>query len=192
MAIVTTTVVHNGPWRHPIFTAGSRRLYEPGFLAARLPWLRSILRRVNAGPLFIALGMLPLENELGTRQIAALAWMSQRRHGPLLLSEIFEERVAGMFAPGTMSSDLWRRELFRQVANRGEALDAARAVPARDARRDARGRRTRSRVNGGRGSARRYVLLDPGGAILDRRPHRRDARSDRASRSAREDLPCGR
>ncbi len=138
MTIVTTTVVQSGSWRHPIFTASSRRMYEPGFLAQRLPWLRSLLRRINAGPLFIALGMLPIENELGSREIGALAWSLQRRHGPLLLREIFDERIASQFAPETKTSDLWRSEWFarsRSVVKvaalrepyRRETLDETRA-----------------------------------------------------------------
>ena len=71
-AIVSTTTVQSGPWRHPIFTASSRRMYEPGFFADRLPWLRFLLRRVNAGQLFMALGMLPLENELGIARACGL------------------------------------------------------------------------------------------------------------------------
>ncbi len=112
MVIVSTTTVESGPWRHPVFTASSRRMYEPGFLATRLPWLQSLLRRVNAGPLFMALGMLPLENELGSRFVGAFAWAVQHRHGPLPLAEIFDERVAGRFPAATSSSDLWRREFF--------------------------------------------------------------------------------
>ena len=111
-AIVSTTTVESGPWRHPIFTASSRRMYEPGFLATRILWLRFLLRRVNAGQLFVALGMLPLENELGSRFISAFAWAVERRHGPLTLSDVFDERVAARFPPGTKTSDLWRGELF--------------------------------------------------------------------------------
>jgi MFS family permease len=111
-AIVSTTTVECGPWRHPVFTASSRRMYEPGFLAERLPWLSFLLRRVNAGQLFVWLGMLPLENELGARVISAFAFTVERRHGPLALSEIFDERVAAHFAAGTMTSDLWKREHF--------------------------------------------------------------------------------
>jgi MFS family permease len=111
-AIVSTTTVESGPWRHPIFTASSRRMYEPGFLATRITWLRSLLRRVNSGGLFVALGMLPLENELSSRAIAAFAWTVQRHHGPLLLDQVFDERVAGRFPPETKTSDLWRRDLF--------------------------------------------------------------------------------
>jgi MFS family permease len=72
MTIVSTAFVEFSWWRHPIFTACSRRMYEPGFLAPRLPWLRFLLQRVNAGPLFLALGLLPLDNEPDLREIAAL------------------------------------------------------------------------------------------------------------------------
>jgi MFS family permease len=112
MSIVTSTTVRDGSWRHPIFTASSRRMYEPGFFARRLPWLRWLLRRVNAGPLFVALGMLPIENELSSRAISAFAWSLQRRHGPLLVSEVFDERTAALFPAGSKTSELWRREFF--------------------------------------------------------------------------------
>jgi len=114
-AIVSTMTVECGPWRHPIFTASSRRMYEPGFLAERLPWLGVLLRRVNAGPLFVALGMLPLENELAARGMAAFAFAAQRRHGVLPLDEIFDERVASRFPPGTSSADLYKRDLFDEA-----------------------------------------------------------------------------
>ncbi len=117
-AIVTTTTVQSGSWRHPVFTASSRRMYEPGFLAERLPWLSWLLRRINAGSLFIALGMLPLENELGARQISAWAWSVQRRHGPLPLETVFEDRIASKFEAATTTADLRRKRWFtlsRQV-----------------------------------------------------------------------------
>lgn len=111
-AIVSTTTVHSGSWRHPIFTASSHRMYEPGFFADRIPWLAFLLRRLNAGQLFITLGMLPLENELGSRAVAAFAYSVQRRHGPLPIADVFEERVASRFPAETKTSDLWRREFF--------------------------------------------------------------------------------
>jgi MFS family permease len=112
MVIVTSTTVRSGSWRHPIFTASSRRMYEPGFMAERIPWLRFILRRVNAGPLFVTLGMLPIENELGSRAVSAFAWSVQRRHGPLLLREVFDESVAAEFPPETKTSDLRSARCF--------------------------------------------------------------------------------
>jgi MFS family permease len=114
MAIVTTTTVQSGPWRHPVFTASSRRMYAPGFMATRLPWLRFVLRRINAGPLFIALGMLPIENELSSREIGPIAWALERRHGRLLMSDLFDERIAALFPAGATTSDLWRRDCFAQ------------------------------------------------------------------------------
>jgi MFS family permease len=143
MTIVTTTTIQSGPWRHPLFTASSRRMYEPGFLAERLPWMRSLLGRVNASPLFAALGMLPIENELSSRAIGALASSLQRRHGPLLLSDVFDERVATQFPQGTSTSDLWRGESYApshavvRIATlrepfRREILDETRANIGRD------------------------------------------------------------
>ncbi|HVR46966.1 MAG TPA: MFS transporter [Candidatus Binatia bacterium] len=114
MVLVVATTVRSGPWRHPVFTASSRRMYEPGFLAERLPWLRALLRRVNAGPLFLTLGMLPIENELGSRAVSAFGWSVQRRHGPLPVSEVFDERVAALFPPDTKTSDLRSARCFAQ------------------------------------------------------------------------------
>jgi hypothetical protein len=109
-------------------------MYEPGFLATRIHWLRFLLRRVNAGQLFVSLGMLPLENELGSRAMAAFSWTVQRRHGVLALSEIFEERVASRFPPGTTSADLWRRDLFAEArASRRDVLSDTRG-PLHDRR----------------------------------------------------------
>jgi MFS family permease len=129
--------------RHPVFTACARRMYEPGFLAIRLPWLRAFLRPVNAGPLFVMLGMLPLENELGSREISSLAYSIQRRHGTLPLSAIFTDRVAGEFPPGTTTRELLRPRFFEQARTvvklsalrepyRREVLDETRALLSED------------------------------------------------------------
>ena len=59
--------------------------------------------------------MLPIENELSSREIAAFAWAVARRHGPLPLAEIFDERVSSRFPAGATSSDLGRRRLFAEA-----------------------------------------------------------------------------
>ncbi|HKE36966.1 MAG TPA: MFS transporter, partial [Candidatus Baltobacteraceae bacterium] len=105
-AIVSTTTVRNGPWRHPLYMINGRRMFEPGFLAVRLPFLRSILRNYNPGPLFLSLGMMPIENELSSREIASLAWSLQRAHGPQPLAVFFDDGTAAMFAPGTKTDQL--------------------------------------------------------------------------------------
>ncbi len=109
-ALVTGLSITRLAWRDPIFSASSRRMYEPGFLAIRLhmPFLRSI----NAGFIFYGLGLLPIENELGSRTIASLAWSASRRHGAMRLAELFDERVATRFAPETKITDLWSAENF--------------------------------------------------------------------------------
>jgi MFS family permease len=143
MSIVATTTLKSGSWRHPIFTACARRMYEPGFLAVRLPWLRFLLRHYNSGPLFLTLGLMPLENELGSREISALAWSVGRRHGPQRLDEIFDDRVASLFAPGTMTSELWNSDNFAKARTvvkvstlrepyRREILDETRALIEED------------------------------------------------------------
>jgi MFS family permease len=135
-----------GPWRHPIYMVNSRRMFEPGFLAVRLPFVRSLLRNYNAAPLFGALGMMPLENELSSREISALAWSIQRRHGALPLSEIFDEKTAAPFAPGTKTDDLLRAENFERSHTivklsalrepyRKEILDETRALVTEDLQR---------------------------------------------------------
>jgi hypothetical protein len=104
--------------RHPVFTACARRMYEPGFMAIRLPWLRFALRKFNAGPLFMSIGMLPLENELGAREISALSYSVQAAHGVMRIDDIFDARVASLFPAGTTTRMLLRPQFF----------DAARTV----------------------------------------------------------------
>ena len=82
-----------GPWNRPIYSAGSRRMFEPGFMATRLPWLRSRLRTVSATKLFTALGIVPIENELRTRSLASLAWWIYARHGEVPLTKAFRNDI---------------------------------------------------------------------------------------------------
>lgn len=86
--IVVERAFLQGPWR-PLFTASSRRMYEPGFFALRMPWLAPLMREVNAGPLFMTLGMLPLENELSSRPLRSLALAVRERHGDLPVELVF-------------------------------------------------------------------------------------------------------
>lgn len=76
-----------GPWRAPLYTASTRRMFEPGFFATRMWWL-GFLRHVNAAPLFGLLGLLPLENQLASRPLRSLAREIRARHGDLVLGEV--------------------------------------------------------------------------------------------------------
>jgi MFS family permease len=91
----------------PAFTASSRRLYEPGFFATRMPWLAPLMRNVNAGPLFVAIGMLPLENELSSRPLRSLALAIRAQHGDLPLELVFRaEALANVPTGAHTLSDL--------------------------------------------------------------------------------------
>ena len=100
--IVVERTFLQGPWR-PAFTASSRRMYEPGFFATRMPWLAPLMRDVNAGPLFVALGMLPLENELAVRPLRSLAYAVHARHGDLPLDLVFRAEAYATVAPDAHS-----------------------------------------------------------------------------------------
>ena len=101
LTIVSTTTVHSGSWRHPIFTASSRRMYEPGFLARSSAVAALSLRRVNAG-----------QDLDGARNAARskTSWArarSPRSRGPCSAvtvrcrsREIFDERVAVAVSAG--------------------------------------------------------------------------------------------
>ncbi|MGH8163415.1 MAG: hypothetical protein ACREP1_03670, partial [Rhodanobacteraceae bacterium] len=97
-AIVALLAVQCFAWRYPIFTVSSRRMWEPGFLAERIPWLRFALRGVNLGWLFSAIGMQPIENELHARPLASLAYTLRAVHGDLPLCEVLRERTARSFS----------------------------------------------------------------------------------------------
>jgi MFS family permease len=95
-----------------LYTASTRRMYEPGFFALRMPWL-GFMRRVNAGPLFLAMGMLPLENELSSRPLRSLALDVHARHGDLPLEIVFRPEALSIAPPNaTRLSDLLAPSFF--------------------------------------------------------------------------------
>ena len=128
-----------GPWR-PLFTASSRRMYEPGFFAVRMPWLAPVMRNVDAGRLFGALGMLPLENELSARPLRSIALELHPRHGDVPLALLVRgEALAAVPAEAEKLADLLKPAFFLagetrvKLAHvlepyRRELLDALRAA----------------------------------------------------------------
>jgi MFS family permease len=95
-----------------LYTASTRRMYEPGFFALRMPWL-GFMRGVNAGPLFLAMGMLPLENELSSRPLRSLAQAVHAQHGDLALELVFRPEALTIAPAGaTKLSDLLAPAFF--------------------------------------------------------------------------------
>jgi hypothetical protein len=100
-----------GPWRRPIFTVSSRRMYEPGFFATRIPLLR-FAREWNATPFFLACGMLPIEHQLSSRPLASLALEVARAHGDLPLEEVFRPEALAAIPGAERCSDVLRPRHF--------------------------------------------------------------------------------
>jgi hypothetical protein len=100
-------------WRYPIFTVSSRRMWEPGFFAERIPWLSSVLRMLNFGWLFSSIGLQPIENELHERPFVSVAYVLQGLHGDLDAEAVFTERARARL-PKTVKrvGDLLRAEHF--------------------------------------------------------------------------------
>lgn len=104
-----------GPLRVTL-TASTRRMYEPGFFAGRLPGLAPIARGINAGSMFLALGMLPLENQLSSRPLTSLAYEVRSIHGDLPLRDVFREEALVPLGEGArMLSDLGRPPYFERA-----------------------------------------------------------------------------
>lgn len=145
---VMATLVLRGGWRSPVLTASAKLMYEPGFMAVRVPWLWRLMKNVNLGWLFEGMGLMPLENELQSRPIARWAWDAQRRHGVLPLEELFKPAVLETTGfNGCTTEQLFTSAYFRKaqatyvrlsdlnVRYRKEAFDEMKAGVELDLRR---------------------------------------------------------
>lgn len=91
--VIVTYLQLCGRWHRPIYTTASRRMFEPGFIAWRNPWLRWFIPKLNLSWLFSKLGLLPIENDLFGKSVAGLAWQLQQLHGDLPLVDVFTDRA---------------------------------------------------------------------------------------------------
>ncbi len=131
------------PWK-PLVMCNSRRTFETGFIAARLPWSARFTRGVNLSPLWACYGILPIENHLFSRPLISLAEELRAAHGDLRLDEILPaETLAPLGLGGLVLSDLWKLDYFMaaqawvKVAHlkqpyRREVVENLRAVTERD------------------------------------------------------------
>lgn len=111
--LISDITIATFSWRYPIFTVSSRRMWEPGFFAERIPWLSSVLRMLNFGWLFSSLGMQPIENELHERPFVSVAYALHGVHGDLDAALVFSESARKRL-PKTVRGigDLLRAEHF--------------------------------------------------------------------------------
>jgi hypothetical protein len=103
------------PWK-PLVMCNSRRTFETGFIAARLPWSARFTRGMNLSWLWDCLSVLPVENHLFSRPLISLAEELQSAHGDLTIDEILPaETVAELGLGGVTLSGLWKLENFMKA-----------------------------------------------------------------------------
>lgn len=130
--------------RKPLMMCNSRRTFETGFIAWRLPWSARFTRRLNLSGLWARLSILPIENHLFSRPLISFAEELRAVHGDLPLEAILPaEALAPLGLEGCSFSDLWRPEHFvsgqtwikvarLQQPYRREVLENLRATTERD------------------------------------------------------------
>jgi len=128
----------------PITAVNSRRTFETGFFAARLPWTARFTRRINPSGLWLRFGLLPIENHLHSRPLISLAEEIRAKHGDLPLESILPDDVLRQLdLQGRHLADLWQLAHFARgqtvvkLANlkqpyRREALENFRATMTSD------------------------------------------------------------
>ncbi len=105
-----------GKVSQPLYSAGSERLFEPGFLATRAPALiRPLFAGVHLGKVLSHLGVRPIENMPRTRPFIGLAYAVWRQHGNLALEDVFTDDALarlGIGSSGGRLRDAWRAKLL--------------------------------------------------------------------------------
>jgi hypothetical protein len=111
--IVISRVFLTHPWKRLVMV-NSRRTFETGFFAARLPWTAPFMRHVNPTGLWERFSILPVENHLFSRTLLSLAEEIRGVHGDITLADILPpERIAPIGVPGTLRlSELWSMPNF--------------------------------------------------------------------------------
>jgi hypothetical protein len=99
----------------PMIAVNSRRTFETGFFAARMPWTAPFTRTLNPTGLWLRCGLLPIENHLHSRPLRSLAEEVRAKHGDLPLATILpDETLATLDLSGRTIADLWTPEYFQR------------------------------------------------------------------------------
>lgn len=103
-----------GPWMRPIYMAGSRRIFEPGFMEVRFAAIRWLVDLVDWAWMYQMLGVLPIENELRRRAVASLAYAVYELHGDLPVDTVFSPRARLALRDAKSLTSLIGRPLLAQ------------------------------------------------------------------------------
>ena len=117
--VTVSEVLFHSDLRKTLYVVSGRRLFEPGFIARKWRWLEWLMRRVNTGALFHALGMEPIENEIRSRTLLAFAHIVLERHGDLPLTQVFTDQALERLRPDLRDKQL--SALFEPGAFRATA-----------------------------------------------------------------------
>jgi hypothetical protein len=99
----------------PMIAVNSRRTFETGFFAARIPWTAPLTRTLNPTGLWLRCGLLPIENHLHSRPLRSLAEEVRAKHGDLPLDALLPDDVlATLDLTGRRVADLWTPEYFQR------------------------------------------------------------------------------
>jgi hypothetical protein len=109
----------------PLVMCNSRRTFETGFIAAKLPWTAWFTRGVNLSGLWGAFGILPIENHLFSRPLISLAEVLRAAHGDLPLEAILPAETLEPMGLGSRVAKL--KQPYRR-----EVLENLRSVTQRD------------------------------------------------------------
>lgn len=128
----------------PLVMCNSRRTFETGFIAARLPWSARFTRGVNLSWLWARYGIFPIENHLFSRPLISLAEELRASRGDLPLADFLPvEVLESLGVNGLRIGDLWKLEHFMAAQGwvrvsqlkqpyRREVLENLRATTQRD------------------------------------------------------------
>ena len=100
------------PWKR-IVMVNSRRTFETGFFAARLPWTAPFTRKLNLTKLWLGFGIYPVENHLHARSLTSLAEEIRSAHGDIALDDVLApETLAKLGLTGRRLDELWTPQHF--------------------------------------------------------------------------------
>jgi hypothetical protein len=140
---ITARIFFRNPWK-PLVMCNSRRTFETGFIAARLPWTARFTRGVNLSWLWASFNILPIENHLFSRPLISFAEELRYAHGDLQLDAVLPpETLTQLGLEECSLSDLWSLQYFMRaqgwvkISNikqpyRREVVENFRATIARD------------------------------------------------------------
>jgi len=103
-----------GPWMRPIYSVGSRRIFEPGFMEIRFAPIRWLIELVDWPWMYSMLGVLPIENELRRRAVASFAYAIYTMHGDLPVDTVFSSRARHALGNAKTLKSLIGRPLLAQ------------------------------------------------------------------------------